>query len=127
GLYSRQKIGATRKHRARDQKFTAFNPRIPEPVPHQEIAVGVIQSKQAEATTSEGLQELKKLLLECHDLRNELMSAARTAKRWLSYAKVLSALSRLLILGFMHPAFDKYRDRRQAHCKEIQDQLERCF
>lgn len=134
GLYSRQKIGGRRKYRAKSQqKFTAFNPPIPttpEPIipdMQQEIAVGVIQSKQAEATTTEGLRELKQLLLECYDLRNQLESAVKTAKRWLSYSKVLWALSRILLVGFLIPAFNKYREDRKAHFQDIQDQLEGCL
>jgi hypothetical protein len=134
GLYSRQKIGGRRKYRAHSQqKFTAFNPPIPttpEPITpdmHQEIAVGVIQSKQAEVTTTEGLRELKQLLLECYDLRNQLESAVKTAKRWLSYSKALWILSRFLLVGFLIPTFSRYRDRRRADYEETQDQLEGCF
>lgn len=131
GLYSRKKIGVSRKRRASGpQQSTAFLPIIPKPGTDstpQEIAVGIIQTKQAEATTTEGLRELKKLLLECYDLRNQLMTALTTAKGWLSYSEVLWALSRLLLVGFLIPAFSKYRDRRRAHFEDIQDQLEGCL
>lgn len=125
GLYSRQKIGGS--HREPKNRISNYSTPLPSPRLHQDPEIGAIRTEKAETTTTEGLHELKKMLLECYDLRAELTVATQRAKAQLKAATILLGLSRILILGFVIPWFRTYRDRKKASYEDMLDQLDNCF
>lgn len=124
GLYSRQKIGGSR---GRQKNRFSTVPQSTPMSPVQNHEIGAIKTEMAEATTTEGLHELRKMLLECYDLRAALTLAKRRAKAQLTYATTLFIISRVLLLGFFITWFRSYRDRKKEYFEDTKDQLENCF
>src|SRR5690606_21245728 len=124
GLYNRQKIERGAKHKNR---FSAFDQPTPLPRMHQYPEIGAIRTEKAEATTTEGLQELRKMLLDCYSLRTELTLAMQLAKKKLKRASILFIISRMLVLGFFIHWFRVYRDRKKSNLGDLQEQLNGCF
>lgn len=123
GLYSRQKIGGN--NRRQDKSPSSNHPLSPTD-PYPGIEVGTIRTEQAEATTTEGLTVLKKMLAECYNLRNELKRKVKAAKARLIYSQVLFVFSRILLVGFFIRALRTYRDRTKEYYEDLLDQLEGC-
>lgn len=123
GLYDRQKIGGGRK---RKQTTPPPNIRIPkEIVPNAEI--DAIKTDEAETTTSQGLQELKKMLLDCYQERIDLKNDIEKATTKLTIATVLMVFSYLLIFGFFIKWFKENREDKKEYLTDLITQLENCF
>ena len=123
GLYDRQKIGGGRKG-----KQTTPQPDIGIPkeiVPNAEI--GAIKTDEAETTTTQGLQELKKTLLDCYQERIDLKKDIEKAKTKLTIATVLMVFSYLLIFGFFIKWFKENRKDKKEYLTDLRTQLENCF
>jgi hypothetical protein len=125
GLYSRQTIGGS--HTEQKNRISNYSTPFPSPRLHQDPEIGAIRTEKAETTTTEGLHELKKMLLECYDLRAELTIATQRAKTQLKAATILLVLSRILLLGLVIPWFRTYRARKKTSYEDMQDQLDSCF
>lgn len=123
GIYDRQKIGGGKKV---NQYTPIMNFETPvETVYSKEI--GVIETDKVEETTTEGLQELKKTLLDCYQERNDLIKEISTAKIKLTFATIIMILSYLIILGFFVKWFNENRKNKKEYLQDLTKQLENCF
>lgn len=129
GLYNRQKIGGAGKqmNRFSTSNQPTFDRNTSLPGVQRDPEIGAIKTEKAEATTTQGLQELRKMLNECYDLRTELTFATQTAKTKLNRATTLFIVSRLLVIGFFIHWFRANRDRKKADLEDLQGQLDNCF
>lgn len=120
GLYDRQKIGGGKKGNQ--------NMPIETPVEMQPIEeIGSIKSEQAESTTTEGLQELKKTLLDCYQERIDLKKEIVKVKGKLTFAIILQILSYLLIFGFFVKWFKENRNQTKEYLTDLKNQMENCY
>lgn len=120
GLYDRQKIG--------NRKKKDVNPSAGESVEVEPIEKrGAIKSDEAETLTTEGLQELKEILLECYQERIDLKKEINKVRLKLILATILLVLSRLLIFGFFIEWFKKNRGATKEYLVDLKSQLEICF
>lgn len=119
GLYDRQKIGSGEKGNQ--------NLPIETPAEIQLIEkVGTIKSEEVESTTTEGLQELKKTLLECYQERKNLKKNIIKVKDKLTFATILQVLSCLLIFGFFVKWFKESRIQTKEYLADLKNQLKNC-
>lgn len=122
GIYDRRKIGGGKN----TQNIPEADTNTPiESYSNDEI--GAIKTEQAEATTTEGLQELKKTLLECYQERNDLKKEIKKAKNKLIFATVLLVFSYSLIFGLFIKWFKKNRKDKTEFLVDLNKQLEDCF
>ena len=122
GIYDRQKIGGG--------KNTQNIPVADTNTPIESYStgqIGVIRTEQAEATTTEGLQELKKTLLDCYQERNDLKKEIGKAKSKLTLATVLLVFSYILIFGLFIKWFKENRKDKKEFLEDLKKQLENCF
>lgn len=123
GIYDRQKIGGGRK----DKQPTPFA-EIETPSESYSIHdVGAIKTDHVEATTTEGLQDLKKTLLACYQERNDLKSEIIKAKINHKFATFLMVFSYILIVGFFIKWFKENRKDKKEYLVEVQNQIDNCF
>ncbi len=122
GIYDRQKIGGEKK--TSNIPVTDTNTPIES---YSNEGIGVIKTEQAEATTTEGLQELKKTLLDCYQERNELKKAIEKAKSRLTFATVLLVFANILIFGLFIKWFKENRKDKKEFVEDLKKQLEDCF
>lgn len=123
GLYDRQKIGGGKKGKQTIPQADIENPN--EIVPNVEI--GAIKTEQAETTTTQGLQELKKTLLDCYQERIDLKKEIQKAKSKLTIATFLMVSFYLLIFGFFIKWFKENRKDKKEFLADLNSQLENCF
>jgi len=121
GLYDRQRIDGGGRKEAKNS--IVVQPQVTEP--SEEI--GAIRTEQAEATTTEGLQDLKKTLLDCYQERVDLQREIAGTKNKLLVAKILLVLSYIFIIGFFVKWFKKNKDEKQEYLNDLQTQLGNCF
>jgi hypothetical protein len=122
GIYDRQKIGGGKN----PQNIPVEDTNTPtESYSNEEI--GAIKTEQAEATTTEGLQGLKKTLLDCYQERNELKKEIGKAKNRLIFSTVLLVFSFILIFGFFIKWFKENRKDKKEFLEDLKKQLEDCF
>lgn len=122
GIYDRQKIGGGKK----TQNIPVADTNTPiESYSTEQI--GVIRTEQAEATTTEGLQELKKTLLDCYQERNDLKKEIGKAKSKLTFTTVLLVSSYILIFGLFIKWFNENRKDKKEFLMDLEKQLENCF
>lgn len=122
GIYDRQKIGGGKK--------TQNIPLVDINTPTESYSteqIGEIRTEQAEATTTEGLQELKKTLLDCYQERNDLKKEIGKAKSKLTFATVLLVSSYILIFGLFIKSFKENRKDKKEFLMDLKKQLENCF
>lgn len=123
GLYNRQKIGGGQTP---EKRVPSSDTEIPtESYSNEEI--GVIRTDNAEATTTEGLQELKKTLLDCYEERNDLKKEIEKAKSKLTIATIIMVFSYILIFGFFIKWFKENSKDKRDYLDDIKHQLENCF
>lgn len=123
GIYDRQKIGGGKKGK---QTTPLTNSETPvEKYSNEEI--GAIKTDQAEATTTKGLQELKKTLLDCYQERNNLKKEIIKAKSKLTFATVLMVFSYILMFGFFIKWFKENRKDKKEYLVDVKKQLDNCF
>lgn len=123
GIYDRQRIG-------RGKKGTQTTPFVDFETPVETITTeefGAIKTDQVEATTTEGLQELKKTLLDCYQERNDLKNEIRKAKSKLTFATIIMVLSFILIFGIFVKWFKENRKDKKEYLQDLENQLENCF
>ncbi|ACF13356.1 hypothetical protein Ctha_0889 [Chloroherpeton thalassium ATCC 35110] len=123
GIYDRQKIGGGKKG-TQSTPTTNFETPV-ETISSEEI--GAIKTEQVEATTTEGLQELKKTLLDCYQERNDLKKEIDKAKSKLTFATIIMVLSYLFIFGFFVKWFKENRNDKKEYLQDLERQLENCF
>lgn len=123
GLYDRQKIGGGKKGKQKSPQADIENPN--EIVPNVEI--GAIKTEQAKTTTTQGLQELKRTLLDCYQERIDLKNEIQKAKSKLTIATVIMVFSYLLIFGFFIKWFKENRKDKKEFLANLNSQLENCF
>lgn len=123
GIYDRQKIGGGKKGKQTTPLTDQGTP--VETYSNEEI--GIIKTDQAEATTTKGLQELKKTLLDCYLERNDLKKVIIKAKNKLTFATVLMVFSYILIFGFFIKWFKESRKDKKEYLEDVKKQLDNCF
>lgn len=123
GLFDRQKIGGGKKGKQTNPQADIEIPS--EIVPNSEI--GVIKTEQAEITTTQGLHELKKTLLDCYQERIDLKKEIQKTKSKLTVATVLMVFSYLLVFGFFIKWFKENRKDKKEYLADLNSQLENCF
>lgn len=87
----------------------------------------ILKSVEAESTTTEGLKELKKTLLDCYEMRIELKNKIIKAKSNLVSATILQILCCLLIFGFFVRWFKENKNQIKKHCLDLENELEKCY
>ncbi len=123
GIYDRQKIGGGGRQQSNSSSIT---PTVaPEYVYNEEI--GAIRTENAEGTTTSGLHELKKTLLECYDERTSLKKEISKGKIDLLLATILFVLSYILVFGFFIKWFKQNRTDKREVLDELVTQLEQCY
>lgn len=123
GIYNRQKIGGGQTV---EKRVPLSDTEIPaESYSNEEI--GSIKTDNAEATTTEGLQELKKTLLDCYDECNELKKEIVKAKSNLTVATIIMVFSYILIFGFFIKWFKENTKDKRDYLENLKHQLENCF
>lgn len=123
GIYDRQRIGGGYK---RNQNSHIVDFQTPfEKIPSSEIVT--IKTDQIEGTTTEGLQELKKTLLDCYQERNEYKKEINAAKSKLTFATLIMILSFLLIFGFFIKWFKENKNDKKEYLQDLEKQLANCF
>ncbi|MFQ3576150.1 MAG: DUF4236 domain-containing protein [Cytophagales bacterium] len=120
GLYDRQKIGGGKKGK---QNLPTESPVEMQPIEE----TGSIKSEQAESTTTEGLQELKKTLLDCYQERIDLKKEIVKVKGKLIFYTILLMMSYLLIFGFFVKWFKENRSQTKEYLADLKNQLENCY
>lgn len=123
GIYDRQKIGGGKKGENNVPLTDTGNPH--ESYSTEEI--GAIKTDQAEATTTEGLQELKKTLLDCYQERTDLKKEIEKAKSKLTLATVIMVFSYILIFGLFVKWFKENSKDKKEFYEDLKNQLENCF
>lgn len=123
GIYDRQKIGGGKKGKQTNPPADIENPSEIGP----NVEIGSIKTEQAETTTTQGLQELKKTLLDCYQERIDLKNEIQKAKSKLTIATVLMVFSYLLIFGFFIKWIKKNRKDKKEFLVDLNSQLENCF
>jgi len=123
GIYDRQRIGGGKKGQQTTPVVDFETP--VETITTEEI--GAIKTDQVEATTTEGLQELKKTLLDCYQERNDLKNEIRKAKSKLTFATIIMVLSFILIFGIFVKWFKENRKDKKEYLQDLENQLENCF
>ncbi len=123
GLYDRQKIGGGQKQKQRNPKpgIETYDETIPT------TEVGAIKTNQADTTTTKGLQELKKTLLDCYQERTDLKKEIEKAKSKLSTARVLMIFSFVLIFGIFIKWFKQNKKDKESYLKDLKKQLDNCY
>lgn len=122
GIYDRQKIGGGGKLQPNTPALTPTS--HPEYVSNEEVSA--IRTEEAEGTTTTGLQELKKTLLECYDERTELTKEIGRAKTDFMFATILLVLSYLLIFGFLIKWFKQNKSDKNEFLEDLKTQLDQC-
>jgi hypothetical protein len=122
GLYDRQKIGGSNKGR---QNVPLTDTENGDAI--STAGVGEIKTDQAEATTTEGLQELKKTLIECYQERNELKKEILKAKTRSTVATILMVFSYILIVGVFIKWFKVNKIDKEEALEDLEGQLADCF
>lgn len=123
GLYDRQKIGGDKKGK---QSSLQSDIEIPEQT-ILNAEIGAIKTDQAETTTTQGLLELKKTLLDCYQERIDLRKEIEKAKSKLKTAKILMVCSYVLIIGIFIKWFKENRKDKKEYLTDLRTQLENCF
>lgn len=120
GLYDRRKIGSGKKKNV--------TPSARKPVDKQPMEISdAIKSDEAETLTTDGLQELKEILLDCYQERRDLEIEISQTKSKLIFATILLVLSYLLIFGFFMKWFKKNKRETKGYLADLKNQLEGCF
>lgn len=123
GIYDRQKIG---ERKQANQQIPLKDREAPTEM-YSSDANGAIKTDNAEATTTEGLKELKKTLLDCYQERNDLEREIVKAKNNLTFATGLMIFTYILIFGFFIKWFKENRKDKMNHLVDVQSQLDNCF
>lgn len=122
-LYDRQKNSGGKKEKQTNPQAEIENPS--EIVPN--IEIGAIKTEQAETTTTRGLQELKKTLLDCYQERIDLKKEIQKAKSQLTIATVLTVFAYLLIFGFFIKWFKENKKDKKEFLADLNSPLGNCF
>ena len=123
GIYNRQRIGGGT---TQEKHIPLSDTDIPtESYLNEEI--GAIKTENAEATTTEGLKELKKTLLDCYQERNDLKKEIANAQSKLTIATILLIFTSVLIFGFFIKWFKQNRKEKKEFLEDLKSQLENCF
>lgn len=123
GIYDRQKIGVGKKDK---QAVPQTDAKIPINK-YSNKENGTIKTDQVEATTTEGLQELKKTLLDCYQERKELNKEIKKVNGKLILITVLIVLTHILIFGFFIKWLKQNRTEKKEYLVDLKKQLENCF
>jgi len=123
GIYNRQKIGGG--NRGKQTIILTDREKPIETYSNEEF--GAIKTDEAEATTTEGLQELKKTLLDCYQERNDLKNEIVKVKSKLKFATVLMIVTYILIFGFIIKWFKENRKNKKEYLEDLEKQLKNCF
>lgn len=123
GIYDRQKIEGNKKV---PQSVPEVDYEI-QPVETNYDQVKEIKTEEVEATTTEGLQELRKTLLDCYQERNELKREIKKTKGKLTFATIIMVFSFLLVFGFFVKWFKENRKEKKEYLEDLKTQLENCF
>ena len=124
GIYDRQKIGEGKKGKPTTTPLTDSGTPVKT---YSNEEIGAIKTDQAEATTTKGLRELKKTLLDCYQERSDLKKEIIKAKSKLTFATVLMVFSYILIFGFFIKWFKENRKDKKEYLEDIKMQLDDCF
>ncbi|MGB5988752.1 MAG: DUF4236 domain-containing protein [Marinifilaceae bacterium] len=123
GIYNRQKIGGERTGNQSSPKIDT-EPILEKYLNEEE---GAIKTEKAEATTTEGLQELRKTLLGCYQERTDLNKEIIIAKNKLTFATIILIFVYVLIFGFFVKWFKENRKTKKEYVEDLKKQLEDCF
>jgi hypothetical protein len=117
GIYDRRKIGENKRN-------------VQEYIPNEVVQydeVGAIKSEEAEATTSEGLHELKETLMECYQERIDLKKEITKVRFKLFFATIFLIFSCLIIIGFFINSIKQLRKDQNEYLMDLKAQLQNCF
>ncbi|MCA1763802.1 MAG: DUF4236 domain-containing protein [Flavobacteriales bacterium] len=121
GIYDRRRIGGKSRKSKRGSGHQDISLPDKEEADKKEIA-----TKDVVGTTSEGMRGVRDTLLECHRERLEIKKEIINAKRSLKQKGYLLAASRILIIGFIIPWFERKRDECSEDVENLEQQLDLC-
>lgn len=122
GLYDRHRLDSRpSKNRQTNQEFQNSN--------SIETIANYIQicTEDIEQATSEGLQDLKNNLINCHLERQELEQEINKAKTSLTFASLLYFTSCVFIAGFFIRWFRLNQNEKKEYLIDLQEQLKNCY
>lgn len=121
GFYDRQKLDG-------NNAKPHYNPQnYPLQINTSVYDSGAIGSKDAESTTSQGLIQLKKTLIDCYQERNDLRNEIIKAKSKLIIVTILWILSCIIIIGFLIKQIKQFQIDAKESLNDLQSQLQKCF
>lgn len=124
GIYNRQRIDVGTDDRAPEPAPTPIEQPFNIPISSD---AKEIKSHKAETTTSEGLGELKKTLVDCYGERRELVDEIKSQKSKLGWANFLLGLSYVIIVGFFVKWFKENRNEAKEYLLNLEHQLKNCY
>lgn len=121
GLYDRHRLDSNQKFQ--DNTAPEFS-QYPSTLINES---DLIQTKDIEATTSEGLNELKKTLIDCFEERIEIEKEISKMETSCSFASFLYFISYLLVIGFFIKWFKNNFLEKREDLIELKQQLADCY
>ncbi len=86
-----------------------------------------IKTSHPKSVTTEGLQDLKKILFKCYQEKNNLKEEITQIESKLRVAKNLMVFSYILIFGVFIKWFKKNKKDKEEYLENLKNQLDRCF
>lgn len=123
GIYDRKRISGGIK----DKQTTPENEADRPGHDYLKEDIGAIKTENTETTTTKGLLELKKTLVNCYQEKNDLKKEIEKAKHKLKQSSVLLVCSYILLLGLFIKWFRKNNNDNKAYLEELGKQLKACF
>lgn len=128
GLYDRQRIdGGSRPEAIPKSKIKPNNEESGALFVIPDESIEQIKSKSAESTTSEGLNDLKKTLLECYQERIDLRKEIKSTETKLLLQTILMIFSYVILIGLIIKWFRNRRIEITNYIADLKNQLENCF
>lgn len=124
GLYNRERIGSGSGKQTHEPKPIQDEQPINFQIPDD---AKEIKSQKVETTTSDGLGNLKKTLVDCYRERQELSDEIKSEKRKLPWANFMLGLSYVFIIGFFVKWFKRNRNEAKEYLLDLEAQLKNCY
>lgn len=119
GLYDRQRIGGGSQPEIAPD-FTASV------TTYSDSSVGEIKSNNVDQLTSSSLSDLKQVVLEAYNDREQLRSEISSVKTGIFFFQLVRVISWLLIFGFFISGIKTKIDEKKEYLADLEQQLQNC-